>query len=58
MTKADIDEQMAAIGKHHLNDSRLSVKAKNEVMETLATVKGYHIVYDVSTGKYDVVKNK
>ena len=58
MTKSDIEEQMAVIGKHHLNDKRLSTQAKKEVMKTLGTLKDYHMVYDVSTGKYDVVKNK
>ena len=58
MTKSDIEEQMAVIGKHHLNDRRLSTQAKKEVMKTLGTLKDYHMVYDVSTGKYDVVKNK
>lgn len=55
MTKADIDEQMAVIGAHHLNDKRLSQKAKNDVLKTLSTVQGYKVVRD-KNGKYKIEK--
>ena len=55
LTKADVDEQMAVIGVQHLNDKRLSPKAKKEVLKTLETVKGYKIIRD-DKGKYKISK--
>lgn len=54
-TKEDVDDMMAAEGAVHLNDKRLSQKAKNDVLKTLETVKTYKVVLD-DKGKYKVEK--
>lgn len=56
LTKDDIDSQMAALAQVHLNDKRLSDKAKERVMDTVHTLDNYIVVYNVSTGKYSVRK--
>lgn len=58
LSKERINELMAHHGAIHLNDKRLSDNAKKEVMKTLSTVKDYHVVYDVATKKYKVVKDE
>ena len=53
----EIDQKLMEIGKFHLNDPNVTAADKNEIMETLSEIKGYHLVYDVTTGTYDMRKD-
>lgn len=56
-TEKEIDQKLMEIGKFHLNDPNVTVADKNEIMKTLSEIKGYHLVYDVATGTYDMRKD-
>ena len=51
------DQKLMEIGKFHLNDPNVTAADKNEIMKTLSEIKGYHLVYDVATGTYDMRKD-